>query len=439
MELTGSPRKEPAQLESHLGVATSYPELAGERLAPTSTRLMPLAFFKETWSRVVDRFLRPSAAGVASASEFDRAFQVERARCDRSGKVFSLVAFVPAEGTQLDHLRLLRVLRNRVRLTDVIGHLDAQRIGVLMPETVSRGAWTFADEILERAAALQLAYDCEVFTYPADWPAEKSGGSDEGARRAIGDGIDQHSRFKSVSSETAGQAATKAVRKSQPEGLGLVRDGAGDRPVADMLNLFYRPVPVWKRTMDIVVSAVLLLLLLPLIALVSLAIRLDSPGPIVFRQKRAGVGGKPFTFYKFRSMYIDAEARRKALEEQNEATGPVFKMRNDPRITPVGRLLRRLSIDEIPQLWNVLRGDMTLVGPRPPILDEVHRYEPWQRQRLDTKGGLTCIWQVSGRSNVPFVDWMRMDLRYIAKRSLFFDLSLLAKTAGAILTRRGAY
>ena len=139
-------------------------------------------------------------------------------------------------------------------------------------------------------------------------------------------------------------------------------------------------------------------------------------------------------------MYVDAEERRKALETENDHTdGPIFKMRNDPRITPVGRILRRMSIDELPQLYNVLRGDMTLIGPRPPTLNEVEHYEPWQRKRLDITGGLTCIWQVSGRSEVGFEEWVRMDIEYQRKRSILFDVRLVMKTFGAVLSGRGAY
>ncbi len=173
--------------------------------------------------------------------------------------------------------------------------------------------------------------------------------------------------------------------------------------------------------------------------LVAIAIKLTSPGPVIFRQQRAGLNGRPFSFYKFRSMYLDAEERRLALENSNEQYGPIFKIKHDPRITPVGRVLRKMSIDELPQLWNVLKGDMTLVGPRPPTLNEVPEYERWQSRRLQLKGGLTCIWQVSGRSEIGFEDWMRMDLRHFQQRSFLFDAEILARTATAVLTGRGAY
>jgi lipopolysaccharide/colanic/teichoic acid biosynthesis glycosyltransferase len=194
-----------------------------------------------------------------------------------------------------------------------------------------------------------------------------------------------------------------------------------------------------RRAIDILVSACLLTVLSPLLTIVAILIKCTSRGPVIYAQARAGLGGRPFRFYKFRSMYPDADARLAELHLTNEKDGPIFKMKRDPRVTPLGRVIRRLSIDELPQLWNVLIGDMTLVGPRPPTLNEVASYEPWQRERLGVTGGLTCIWQVSGRSELSFEQWVRMDLRYIRRRSLWLDLSILRRTFGAVLSGRGAY
>ena len=195
-----------------------------------------------------------------------------------------------------------------------------------------------------------------------------------------------------------------------------------------------------KRLLDIVVSAVALLLLLPLFLLVALAIRLESPGPVFFRQTRVGALGRTFTMWKFRSMYTDAEARKAELEARNEMQGGVlFKMKDDPRVTRVGRLIRRLSIDELPQLWNVLSGDMSLVGPRPALPREVSQYSLEERGRLDAKPGITCTWQVSGRSDIPFDEQVVLDIDYIRRLSVGQDLKLLAKTVPAVLSGRGAY
>jgi len=194
-----------------------------------------------------------------------------------------------------------------------------------------------------------------------------------------------------------------------------------------------------KHVIDVVVSGSLLALVSPLMLLIVVLIKATSRGPVIFAQKRVGLNGRTFDFYKFRSMYQDAEARRHGLEAMNEATGPVFKIRRDPRITPVGRALRKFSLDELPQLWNVLKGEMSLVGPRPPIPGEVELYERWQRRRLSMKPGLTCLWQVNGRSQIGFDEWMRLDLAYIDNWSLKLDFIILLRTVPAVLFARGAH
>lgn len=192
-----------------------------------------------------------------------------------------------------------------------------------------------------------------------------------------------------------------------------------------------------KRTMDVVFSAVVLVLTAPFLGLIALLIRLDSPGSVLFKQVRCGRNGRRFFVYKFRSMVSNAENRLEELKSRNEMTGPVFKMTNDPRLTRIGRFLRKTSLDEFPQFWNVLKGDMSLVGPRPPIPKEVKQYEPWQRRRLSMKPGITCIWQVSGRNKIGFEDWMKMDLQYIDRWSLWLDIKILFLTVNAVLKQTG--
>lgn len=194
-----------------------------------------------------------------------------------------------------------------------------------------------------------------------------------------------------------------------------------------------------KRVVDIVGAMLALLVLTPLLLAVSAAVKLTSPGPVLFSQSRVGKNGREFSFHKFRSMHLNAEAERDALLDINECTGPIFKIREDPRLTSVGHFLRKTSIDELSQLWNVLRGEMSLVGPRPPIPSEVEEYTNWESQRLAVKPGITCIWQVSGRSELDFETWVRMDIEYIEEWSLWFDLKLLARTIPAVLSGRGAY
>ena len=195
-----------------------------------------------------------------------------------------------------------------------------------------------------------------------------------------------------------------------------------------------------KRMIDIVGAAVLLVVLAPVFALIALLIRLDSPGPIFFKQTRIGKWGSLFSMHKFRSMYIDAEARKEKLMKLNQMEGGVlFKIKDDPRITRVGQYIRRASIDELPQLWNVLRGEMSLVGPRPPVPREVDQYTLSDRRRLEVKPGITCIWQVSGRSDIPFAQQVELDSAYIESQSLWLDIKLLLQTIPAVLLGRGAY
>ncbi|MCB8919237.1 MAG: exopolysaccharide biosynthesis polyprenyl glycosylphosphotransferase [Ardenticatenaceae bacterium] len=193
-----------------------------------------------------------------------------------------------------------------------------------------------------------------------------------------------------------------------------------------------------KRMSDLVLGSVALILLSPVMAITALLIKLDSPGPVIFRQERVGAFGRPFTCYKFRSMTVDAEARKVDLLALNEADAVVFKMANDPRVTRVGRIIRKYSIDELPQFWNVLRGDMSLVGPRPPVPYEVSQYDFYQLGRLGAVPGITGLQQVSGRSDLAFKRWVELDLQYIAEQSFWKDIEILLKTLPAVILARGA-
>jgi len=193
-----------------------------------------------------------------------------------------------------------------------------------------------------------------------------------------------------------------------------------------------------KRTMDVVLASVLLVLLAPFMALIGLLVKLTSKGPTIYRQIRCGLYGRKFTLYKFRSMHEGAEDVLWEIRHLGEMNGPVFKMRNDPRVTPFGRFLRKSSIDELPQFWNVIKGDMSLVGPRPPLPEEVREYTRWQRRRLSVKPGITCLWQVSGRNEIDFHEWMKLDLEYIDQWSLLLDLKILLRTFPVVLLGRGA-
>jgi lipopolysaccharide/colanic/teichoic acid biosynthesis glycosyltransferase len=351
---------------------------------------------------------------IFSARTFEWLLERERCLADRGARTFGLIVLDferPSARGVGGAAAFCARLREALRCTDVLGRLDAKRLGILLPDADLEGILGAERRLCDLAKRLGLGFEASTYAYPdtkSVSPVRK-----KRTRREFA--IDR-------GSGTLDSVAPEAPRRAQ-----------------DLWPLLAPPPPGWKRGLDIFLSGALLLLLVPFFAFLALAIRLESKGPVFFRQQRVGRGGRLFTFYKFRSMYADAETRRAELEAQNEQKGPIFKMRRDPRITRIGRWIRRASIDELPQLWNVLRGDFSLVGPRPPTPDEVCNYEPWQRRRLSVPGGLTCLWQVSGRSEVGFEEWMRLDMRYVRRHGLVEDLVLLARTLPAVLSGRGAY
>lgn len=196
---------------------------------------------------------------------------------------------------------------------------------------------------------------------------------------------------------------------------------------------------VIKRLIDIVCSFLGVLVLSPLFIIIAIIIKMTSKGPVFFSQKRVGKNGKEFDMYKFRSMVVNAEELKEKLAAKNEMSGPMFKMKDDPRVTKVGKFIRKTSIDELPQLWNVLKGDMSLVGPRPSLPKEVAQFENWMYKRLEVKPGLTCYWQVSGRNNIDFEDWMKLDIKYVDERSTWIDIKLIFKTVGVLFGDKNAH
>ena len=194
-----------------------------------------------------------------------------------------------------------------------------------------------------------------------------------------------------------------------------------------------------KRGIDVIVAGVGLILLSPIITIVACAIKLTSKGPIFFLQKRVGKNGKLFNMYKFRSMVVNAEELKEKLKHKNEMSGPMFKMKDDPRVTKVGKFIRKTSLDELPQLWNVLKGDMSLVGPRPSLPKEVEQFDSWMFKRLTVRPGLTCYWQVSGRNNIDFEDWMKLDVKYVEERNLWIDIKLIFKTVFVLFGDKNAH
>ncbi|MGA2582423.1 MAG: sugar transferase [Tepidisphaeraceae bacterium] len=325
-------------------------------------------------------------------ADIDAILHRECARCERNGHEVSLVIVSTAPGAPPKQLqRLANLLCRRARATDEIGWFDSKCVCIVLPDTSAAGASEFLEQFVEAAYFHALSPQGRSMTYPSQWQAES-----------------------------------------------LEEDADLGDDHRDVSVLLIKPLPLWKRAIDLALAGFALTLASPILAIAALAIRLSSPGPILFRQKRAGLGGKPFTIFKFRTMCIDAEQKKAALRHRSEQDGPAFKIRHDPRITRVGRFLRETSLDELPQLWNVIRGDMSLVGPRPLPLDESQQCDVWHRRRLDVTPGLTCIWQVKGRSRVTFTEWIRMDRTYIGRRSLWNDLKLILMTVPSVLLRRGA-
>jgi lipopolysaccharide/colanic/teichoic acid biosynthesis glycosyltransferase len=371
--------------------------------------------------------------GIISRDEFQRLMARERSRADRNSHVFSLVVFRTSEAPVIDAKRAAQILRDSRRLTDDVGWVNPPDVGVLLPDTTAAGARSYAEKMHATLGDAGCDVADLLYTYQGNtdestmWAPAKGPGDD-------GDALGPVQFPNSASLEGTGVAGFQlSDLETAPVGkpTSIVRAN-------DMRDLFLQPLPGWTRAMDLVVSTAMLLALSPVFLTIAIAVRLSSPGPVFFRQLRAGPGGRPFDFYKFRTMVPNAEALKESLRVANEADGPVFKMKDDPRVTRVGRFLRRTSLDELPQLWNVLKGDMSLVGPRPPTMDEIPSYAPWQNRRLELTGGITGIWQTSGRHEIGFTDWMRMDVRYSKHRSLLMDVKLLAKTVVAVVSGRGA-
>lgn len=344
------------------------------------------------------------ASTIPAPKEFHATLSKERARSDRNGHGFSVATFSLSDDSVALHLDpLLGILKDHIRATDDIGWFDESSVGVLLYNTPLDGAWEFVSNVRTTIDQLRIPHSCDVFTYPNDWSKIS----------------DEHLHL--APSHTSSSSSTITHRNAEV-----------------LYQIFSKKQPIWKRIIDILFSSIAILLLSPVFLVTAIAVKMTSSGPVFFKQTRAGLGGKPFGCMKFRSMCVDAEKMKEQLWQHNERTGPVFKMADDPRITPFGKFIREWSIDELPQLFNVLLGDMSLVGPRPPTMDEVEKYHRWHNYRLDIKPGITCIWQVYARHNKSFEDWVRLDIEYVRKQSALLDLKLLCMTIPAVLSRKGA-
>ena len=336
----------------------------------------------------------PHVDNLLSDREFRRAIDEERMRVDRNALRFSLVVFdCGTHGCASRTRQLSMECNKRLRMIDRAGFLSSREVGVLLPGTDATGAHKVGSDIADRVQVNGDSLPRKIYVYPGNALPVSPNNSDETTAAAI--------------------------------------------HCADALLI--EPLPRWKRMLDIVGASLGLILAAPVITAAAMAIKFTSPGPVLFTQVRAGLGGRPFKIYKFRTMTVGAEELKHALRANSEQDGPAFKIKDDPRVTRVGRYLRRTCIDEFQQFWNVLTGDMSLVGPRPLPLDESQECEDWQRKRLTVTPGLTCIWQVSGGMRIPFVEWMRMDIRYIRSRRLWHDLKLLWATLIAVVFHRASH
>lgn len=356
------------------------------------------------WLRALSSKVRPGPARGNGFFLDEKCFRFEmareRMRVDRNGSPFAVLTIeLPASrASQADFNFLGRILIRRLRITDTIGFLANRKVGVLLPDTTESGAWKVASDV---CSVYPVGHDrpcCEVYVYPEDH---------ENSRNQRQNGVAQER-------ESIDQAAPASIEL-----------------------LLVQSTPRWKRAIDLVGAVVGLTLSAPLLLIAAAAIKLTSPGPAFYTQLREGLGGQRFRIYKLRTMQIGADKVQSELRQFSSQDGPAFKMPDDPRTTWVGRWLRATSLDEIPQFLNVLRGEMSLVGPRPLPVHESMQCKPWQRQRLSVAPGMTCIWQVAGRSTVSFDEWMRMDLQYVRRRSFLFDTSLLLSTGPSVLVSRG--
>jgi lipopolysaccharide/colanic/teichoic acid biosynthesis glycosyltransferase len=407
---------------------------------PTTVDFKPR---RMSWKRSYRSLLSPEQMAIA--------VQRETSRADRNGGEFALALFRVRSNdrSSLSTVRLAKTILRRVRATDDVGWYDDQFLAALLPDTSPTGARQFAEQVLALVSGRAPKPLCKVYSYPATWfnPEEEQASAallDPQLRMAGGMPSTPRNGVQNIFPTSLDPMVGTPLSNGSVE-LPIPADGLATRSgalavgdVRPLESLLLKPLPLWKRSVDIAGSLVALVVASPVMFLAVLLVRISGPGPVIFKQQRAGLGGRPFCIYKFRTMCNDAEAKQAQLKDQNEQDGPAFKIANDPRVTRIGQLLRTTSIDELPQLMNVLKGDMTLVGPRPLPIGESDQCAGWYRRRLDVTPGLTCIWQIKGRSQVSFCDWVRMDVAYIRRRTLLTDLRILFQTIPAVLLRRGA-
>ncbi len=352
---------------------------------------------------------------INSTEAFRAILERERDRADRYGHKFSLVLFYVGKTQTNDKLAtcLVHVLTQRKRSTDELGWFDEKQIGIVLLDTSADGAWKVADDVCQSIEFTTPPPACKVYIYPSrGFPTSNTE-------------LKQSSPCPSNDREPESPAHTYTS---------ILQDGV--RPAERLEPLLAISLPIWKRAIDIVGGVICLVICSPVLLLISLMIKLVSSGPVFFKQQRMGYQGKRFSCWKFRTMEVDADISvhenylRKLINSEKEMTK--LEHSDDPRIIPFGKMLRQTGLDELPQLINVIRGAMSLIGPRPCIPYEAREYYLWQMRRFDTVPGVTGLWQVSGKNRTTFIEMMRLDLRYIKNRSFPLDINIFVKTFPAI-------
>lgn len=338
---------------------------------------------------------------------------------------------------------LIDSFQDRIRVSDTIGWHE-MKLAILLPETDRHGAFLVSDSLVELANDKKIEMEATVSIYPwddrlngaSDRPRHKAfenkGSSENGSQTSVSDSFDSEPML------FGGGSATATATLARPKPIVVPRPAFTGGTGEKILFAQSLKTPTWKRVIDMAGAGAGLVLLSPFLLGAAVAIKASSKGPVLFRQKREGKDGSHFHILKFRTMCADAEDQKDNLRVLSEQDGPAFKLADDPRITKVGRYLRKSCIDELPQLLNVLAGDMSLVGPRPLPVSESKQCEAWQRQRLTVLPGLTCIWQARGGRDVKFADWMRMDLEYIEQRGFWNDMRLIGETAKVVIMHKGS-
>jgi lipopolysaccharide/colanic/teichoic acid biosynthesis glycosyltransferase len=400
-------------------------------------------------TRSLSRITPPAGhRSIVSPRQFQAEIDKEIHRADRRGlnPEFALILLDfndhKVKDQQLNFL--VDAFQERLRVSDTLGWHE-MKLAILLPETDRRGALLVSDSLVELAKTSNIEMEATVSIYP--WDDRLNGASTRPAHEPFDDRIN-HGVASEGSEESLeggsepmlfdGGAATATLAPPKivvaPKPRSAFTGGTGEK----ILFAQSLETPKWKRAIDMAGAGLGLVFLSPFLLGAAIAIKVSSKGPVLFRQKREGKDGNHFHIYKFRTMCADAEARKDGLRVFSEQDGPAFKLADDPRITKVGKYLRKSCIDELPQLLNVLAGDMSIVGPRPLPVNESQQCEAWQRQRLTVLPGLTCIWQARGGRDVKFADWMRMDLEYIEQRGFWNDMRLIGETAKVVIMHKGS-